>query len=155
MKITTLCYLEKDNSYLMLKRDKKKNDPNQNKYIGVGGKKEINESIIDCLHREVYEETGLKLNEYQYHGIIYFNSDIFEQEEMHLFTSNNFTGLLKYTVEGSFHWINKDQVLNLDLWTGDPIFLKAIFEDKPFFTLHLFYEKDTLKSFYFEEDKHE
>ena len=36
--MTTLCYLEKDDSYLMLHRVKKKNDVNQDKWIGVFGK---------------------------------------------------------------------------------------------------------------------
>lgn len=38
--ITTLCYLEKDNKYLMLHRTKKENDINKNKWLGVGGKLE-------------------------------------------------------------------------------------------------------------------
>ena len=36
--MTTLCYLEKDDSYLMLHRVKKEHDINKDKWIGVGGK---------------------------------------------------------------------------------------------------------------------
>jgi 8-oxo-dGTP diphosphatase len=57
--LTTLCYLEKDNSYLMLHRVTKKNDINHDKWIGVGGHFEHAESPEDCLKREVMEETGL------------------------------------------------------------------------------------------------
>ena len=33
---TTLCYIERDNQYLMLHRVKKKNDINHDKWIGIG-----------------------------------------------------------------------------------------------------------------------
>ena len=36
MKVTTLCYIEKDEKYLMLNRTKNKNDENHDKLIGVG-----------------------------------------------------------------------------------------------------------------------
>lgn len=35
MKMTTLCYIEKDNNYLMLHRTKKEKDINKGKWIGV------------------------------------------------------------------------------------------------------------------------
>ena len=37
MKMTTLCYIEKDGKYLMLHRTKKQHDINKDKWIGVGG----------------------------------------------------------------------------------------------------------------------
>lgn len=151
MKKTTLCYLIKDDSYLMLKRDKKTNDPNHSKYIGVGGKVEPGESVTECLLREVYEETGFKLSSYDYHGIIYFHSDTFESEEMHLFTSSEYLGTLKETIEGSFYYVKQTEVYELNLWEGDPIFLKAIEEKRPFFRLNLYYKKDKLISHQFLE----
>ena len=60
---TTLCYIEKDNKYLMLHRIKKENDLNKDKWIGIGGKFEDKESPEDCLLREVYEETGLTVTQ--------------------------------------------------------------------------------------------
>ena len=66
MKNTTLCYLEQDGSWLLLHRNKKKNDPNHDKWIGIGGKFEENESPDDCVRREFREETGLELTEYRY-----------------------------------------------------------------------------------------
>lgn len=64
MKKTTLCYIERDNQYLMLYRNKKENDPNEGKWIGIGGKLEANESIEECLLREVKEEVGITLTNY-------------------------------------------------------------------------------------------
>ena len=71
--ITTLCYLEKDEKYLMLHRTKKKNDINKGKWLGIGGKLEAGETPEECLKREVQEETGYKLNSYKFRGLVIFN----------------------------------------------------------------------------------
>ena len=85
MKVTTLCYIEKDEKYLMLHRTKKENDINKDKWIGVGGHAEGNESPEECLLREVKEETGLELLSYKFRGLITFVSDDCEPEMMCLF----------------------------------------------------------------------
>ena len=85
MKMTTLCYIEKDGQYLMLHRTKKKKDINKDKWIGVGGHAEGAESPEDCLLREVKEETGLTLTRFRFRGLITFVSDACEPEQMCLF----------------------------------------------------------------------
>ena len=65
---TTLCYIARGEDYLMLHRVKKENDLNHDKWIGIGGKFEDKESPEDCVLREVWEETGLKLTSYRYRG---------------------------------------------------------------------------------------
>ena len=145
MKNSTLCYLEKDGKYLMLFRDRKKNDENAGKWIGVGGKFENGESPDECLLREVFEETGLKLKEYRLRGIVSFVSDIYETEYMFLYTSGSFEGTLTECSEGRLEWIDKKSVPELPLWEGDRIFLNLIRDDKDFFSLKLVYERDSLK----------
>ena len=140
--LTTLCYIEKDNKYLMLHRVKKENDLNHGKWIGVGGHFEEKESPDDCLVREVKEETGYDLTSYKARGIITFiyGSDIVEY--MHLYTADGFTGDLIDCNEGVLKWVDKDEVLDLELWDGDRIFLKLLNEDKPYFSLKLIYNTD-------------
>ena len=87
MKNTTLCYIEKEDQYLMLHRVKKENDENKDKWIGVGGKMEAGESPEDCLLREIKEETGLTLTDYRYRGFVTFVSNEWGTEYMHLFTA--------------------------------------------------------------------
>lgn len=144
MKLTTLCYIEKDNKYLMLLRNKKEFDENKNKWIGVGGKFEEGESPEECLLREVKEETGLTLKNYRFRGIVTFVSSEYGTEYMHLYTADEFEGELIECNEGELSWIDKDKVPELNLWEGDREFLKLLLEDVPFFSLKLTYEGDNL-----------
>ncbi len=141
---TTLCYIQQENNYLMLLRNKKQIDLNKNKWIGVGGKFEEGESPEECLLREVKEETGLTLLRYKLRGVITFVSDEWGCEYMHLFTADAFEGELITCDEGELRWIPKEDVLNLNLWEGDKLFLKLLQEDSPFFTMKLRYVGDTL-----------
>jgi len=141
---TTLCYLERGDEYLMLHRVKKENDLNHDKWIGVGGKFEADESPEDCLLRECREETGLTLTEYRYRGLVTFISDQWPTEYMHLFTADGWTGEQIVCSEGDLEWIRKDRLLSLPLWEGDKIFLRLLDENVPFFSLKLRYEGERL-----------
>lgn len=143
--LTTLCYLEKDNKYLMLHRIVKKNDVNKDKWIGIGGHFEYGESPEECLIREALEETGLTLTSYQFRGIITFLCDDYEPEYMCLYTADGFEGEMIECDEGTLEWVPKEEVKNLNLWTGDLIFFKLIEENAPFFSLKLRYENNVLK----------
>ena len=146
MKNTTLCYISKGDKVLMLHRTKKQDDVNEGKWIGVGGHLEPGESKEMCVKREVWEETGLTLNSLKYRGVIDFFPDRYESERMFLFTSDDFDGEMHECDEGDLKWVEKDQVMNLNLWEGDRIFLKYLVDDEPFFHLKLFYEGDKLIS---------
>ena len=145
--LTTLCYIEKDNKYLMLHRVKKENDLNKDKWIGVGGKFEQGETPEECLLREVKEETGLTLTNYRFRGIVTFISDEWGCEYMHLFTATEYEGELinqKDCTEGELVWIPKNEINNLHLWEGDKIFLRLLDERDDFFSLKLRYEGENL-----------
>ena len=144
MKLTTLCYIEKDNKYLMLHRVKKVNDENHDKWIGVGGKFEPEESPEDCLLREVKEETGLTLKQYDFRGIVTFVSDEWGTEYMHLFTATEYEGEVRTCDEGELVWVSKADIEKLNLWEGDKVFFRLLEESKDFFSLKLRYEGDTL-----------
>lgn len=141
---STLIYVERGDEYLMLHRTKKENDLNHDKWIGIGGKFEADESPEDCMLREAQEETGLTLTSWRYRGIVTFLSDTWETEYMHLFTADGYEGALKECDEGDLEWIKKSALLKLKLWEGDKIFLRLLDTDEPFFSLKLKYEGDTL-----------
>ena len=144
MQPTTLCYIEKDDSYLLLHRIAKKKDINKDKWIGVGGKFEDGESPEECLLREVKEETGLTLTSWRLRGIVTFVSDRWETEYMFLYTSDGFEGEMISCNEGTLDWVKKKEMYRLNLWEGDKIFLELLEKEVPFFSLKLSYEGDTL-----------
>ena len=136
---TTLCYISDGDKVLMLHRVRKKNDINEGKWIGVGGKFEEGESPVDCLLREVREETGLTLLSYRFRGIVTFISDDSPTEYMHLYTSDSFSGELTSCAEGLLEWIPRGEIKDLSLWEGDRLFLKLLEDDHPEFSLKLTY----------------
>ncbi len=143
MRLTTLCYIENDkDEYLMLHRTKKENDQSHDKWLGVGGKFEQNESPEECMLREVKEETGLELTDYKFRGIVTFVSEIWETEYMNIFTARYPGGHLDECDEGELKWISKSRLMELQLWEGDRIFLKHLIEHDNFFSLKLEYDKN-------------
>ena len=144
MNFTTLCYIEKENKYLMLHRTSKKKDGNKDKWIGVGGHFEKGESPEECLLREVKGETGLELTSYQFRGIVTFISDEWPDEYMCLYTADRYTGDIGNCDEGELVWVEKGKIMDLNIWEGDKIFLKLLTENQPFFSLKLEYKGDKL-----------
>ena len=140
--ITTLCYIQKDNCYLMMHRVKKEKDINKDKWIGVGGHFEYGESPDECLLREVKEETGLTLLDYKARGIITFLYGENVVEYLHLYTADRFEGELTKCDEGELVWVPVNEVENLPIWEGDKIFLKRLRESDEFFSLKLVYSLD-------------
>ena len=147
MILSTLCYIEKDNQYLMLHRAKKKNDMNKDKWLGIGGKFEEGESPEECMIRETEEETGLRLKSCNLRAVITFVSNIYEAEHMYLFTSDNFEGELIECNEGELKWVDKEEVISLNAWEGDKIFLQKLFNDDSFFTMKVEYNGDKMVNY--------
>ena len=124
---TTLCYVTRGSQVLMLHRVKKKADINKDKWIGIGGKFENEESPDECLLREAKEETGLTLTSWQY-----------------LFTADGFEGKMTQCDEGDLQWVEREFLNALPKWEGDQIFLDLLWQNAPFFLLTLRYHGDTL-----------
>ena len=142
--LTTLCYIEQDGKYLMMHRVKKEHDINKDKWVGIGGHFEPDESPEECLLREAREETGLTLTYYRQRGIITFISDKWQTEYMFLYTATDYEGTLTDCREGVLEWIDKDKVYDLPLWEGDKIFFQLMAEERPHFSLKLRYEGEEL-----------
>ena len=148
--MTTLCYIEKENSYLMLHRVVKKNEVNKDTWIRVAGDFEEGESPEECLLREVKEETGLTLKTYDFRGLVTFKlTDSVTgntlTEYMCLYTAAEYEGELSSCDEGVLEWVPKEKIQDLEIWEGDKIFFRLLNEGHPFFSLKLWYIDNELK----------
>ena len=141
MRRTSLCYIIKEDKVLLLYRNKKENDANEGKWIGVGGKLEEGETPEDCVCREVMEETGLILDSYRMRGILTFVSEMWDDEEMNLYSVTGYSGEINPSCdEGHLEWIDTCRVFDLPMWEGDKYFLKPLLEGKPEINMVLRYE---------------
>ena len=142
---STLCYITRGDAVLMLHRVKKKNDINHDKWIGIGGKFEGDETPDECLLREAREETGLTLTSWQCRGVVTFlTENPGDGEYMYLFTADGFEGEMKECDEGDLQWVSREFLDDLPKWEGDQIFLDLLWQDAPFFLLKLRYAGDRL-----------
>ena len=139
MRLTTLCYIERDNRYLMMHRVKKAKDENEGKWIGIGGHLEENESPDECIIREVKEETGLSLTNIRMRGLITFILPDWGNELTFLYTGTAEGEAPAECSEGVLQWVPINQVLDLPLWEGDRAFLPLLRTKAEFFSMKLVY----------------
>ena len=139
MKLATLCYLRKDGHTLMLHRVKKENDIHEGKWNGLGGKFEPGETPEECARREIFEESGLTANDLTLKGILTF--PLFARNEdwyAFVFVVTDFDGELIDSPEGNLAWVPNQQLVDLNLWEGDYIFLPWL-ERPEFFSAKFVY----------------
>ena len=139
MRLTTLCYIQRDGCYLMLNRDKKAVDENKGKWIGVGGHLEQDESPEECALREIKEETGLAVRNLRLRGIITFILPDWGNELTFLYTASADSGQVAECSEGTLKWIPLERVPDLPLWEGDRVFLPLLQTRQDCFSLKLVY----------------
>ena len=140
---TVQIYFRKDEQYLMLFRNKKKNDMSEGKWMGVGGKVEKDESIDEAAIRESKEETGLDIVSLKYAGEVLFVNDDY-QEMMYIYEVTDFSGELIPCNEGELRWIPIKDIYSLPMWEGDKAFLPLLINHQPYFKLKVFYKNKEL-----------
>lgn len=146
VKLATICYIDNGQELLLMHRNKKPNDVHEGKWISVGGKLEVGESPEDCAVREIYEETGLVVEDMTLKGIITFpNFTPGHDWYTYVFKVTAFSGeLVEDCIEGTLEWVPYDQVLHKPTWEGDYEMFKWILDDVPFFSAKFTYEKEKL-----------
>ena len=132
MILATLCYIRKNGKVLMLHRTKKKSDIHQGKWVGLGGKFEKGETPDKCVMREVKEESGLTPKNLTFHGTILFDSFKGNDWFVFIYSATDYKGTITESSEGKLAWINETELLTLELWEDDKIFLPWILEGKLF-----------------------
>ena len=140
---TVTCYLIRGDEFLLLYRNKKKNDFNKGKYIGVGGHIEEGETPSEAINREVKEETNFDIISKELRAVIIFYCDEFE-EHMYLYTSREFKGEMIECNEGTLKWVNYHDFKNITMWEGDKYFIEPLLNNEPYFEMSFLYKKDKL-----------
>ncbi|MFP7298746.1 NUDIX hydrolase [Neobacillus niacini] len=116
----TLCFLLEEDKVLMLLRKK---EPNKGKWNGVGGKIEQCETPKESCTREVLEETGLKLKNPLFRGMIALNGI----ECIYVYASHDFEGELISSDEGKLEWKQLDWILSSKDVVGNiPYFIEDV-----------------------------
>lgn len=142
----TLCYVRRRGKTLMLHRIKKANDIHEGKWNGLGGKMEPGEMPEECVRREVWEESGLKILSPALKGILTFPLfDGVNDWVVFLYTCRRFKGRLKDSDEGRLEWIPDRRLAGLPLWEGDRHFLRWLEKGK-FFSAKFVYRDGRLRS---------
>lgn len=141
MKQSTCGYLQHNGCWLMMLRDRKENDVNHGKWIGVGGKTEAGETPRQCMCREIREETGIVIpeNHLLFRGTLLFHyAD--EEEKIWIYTAETADTGIADCREGTLRWIPENEIFSLELWEGDRIFLRRLLSGQDgTFSLDLFY----------------
>ena len=146
MILATLCYIKDNGKTLMVYRNKKPNDIHVGKWNGLGGKFEPGESPEECAVREVLEESGLQIHKPKLHGLLMFPNFKDDDWYVFVFTAREFSGELIDSPEGRLEWIRNEQLLDLNLWESDHIFLPWIRAGK-FFSAKFVYDGDQMRSY--------
>lgn len=147
---TTVCYIKRQKSspeeFLFIYRNKKENDINHGKNIGIGGHIEGDETPYQCNIREVFEETGL--NSSTYLGLVIFSDLSISNQRflMHVYFSDSYEGSenLPACTEGELNWLTVDEFLNRPHFEGDEYFLKYAFRGEFFGVVELVYNSNIL-----------
>jgi 8-oxo-dGTP diphosphatase len=136
----TLCYVRHNGKTLMLHRIKRENDMHAGKWNGLGGKFEPGETPEACAVREIHEESGVTVTNLQLRGILTFPVFADEVDWMaFVFTADYAGGELIESPEGVLAWIDDDDLLDLELWPGDRIFIPWL-DEAPFFSARFDYD---------------
>ena len=126
---------------------------NLDKYLGIGGHFESDETAEECVLRELSEEASISsgaLEKFSYRGLITFISSEYPTEYMHVFTAElpaDFVLPENACDEGELCWVPLTEISNLPVWEGDKIMFDYLFgsmKDSGFFTMKFRYEGDRL-----------
>jgi len=107
----------------------------------VGGKIERSETVEEGLIREVIEETGFTLLEFELKGILRFVDQVKNKDYL-IFTyfSDQFEGeMISKCPEGELLWVERSKIFDWPLVPNIPIFLPHLEETTTPLSFHFYY----------------
>ena len=124
VELTTLCLIQKDDRFLL--QDRVKED--WRGFALPGGHVEKGESIVDCVIREVKEETGLTIRNPRLRGVKQFPIEN-GRYLVFLFYADQFAGEVVSSREGAMHWIRKEDLPVVDTVNDLDTLIRVILDE--------------------------
>lgn len=131
-KITTICFLIKNNQILLAM---KKRGFGANRWNGYGGKAGEGESVLDAAVREIKEESGIDVKNEALRKVSEIDF-VFPQkpewdQNTHVFFVNEWEGEPKETEEMRPQWFDLGTIPYSEMWPEDKLWLpRAILGEK-------------------------
>jgi 8-oxo-dGTP diphosphatase len=119
---------------LLVHRNKRPDDLHYGKYNGLGGKLDRDESVTDCMKREILEESGLHVEAMILRGMINWPGFGKNEEDWFgfIFRIDRWSGTPHAgNHEGTLEWVDRERLLDLPMWESDKHFLPMVFDDSP------------------------
>jgi 8-oxo-dGTP pyrophosphatase MutT (NUDIX family)/protein-S-isoprenylcysteine O-methyltransferase Ste14 len=128
LKLATLVYALRDEQVLMLRRT---TEPNRGLWVAPGGKFDHGESPAECAVREMYEETGLRVQQPVLRAVMTETSPRADYQWLtFIFVAWDFEGTFTPAPGiGEFRWVPVDEVAKLPIPPADAIFFPRLLED--------------------------
>ncbi|MDO8435992.1 MAG: 8-oxo-dGTP diphosphatase [bacterium] len=141
-KILTLCIIHQKNKVLL---GMKKRGFGQGRWNGFGGKIKEGESIIDAANRELMEEIGIKVQDFQHLGVLDFSwKNKPEILQVHIFKASDFIGVPSESEEMKPEWFSVNEIPFQEMWQDDKHWLPLFLENKKFQGKFLFDDADNI-----------
>lgn len=141
LKLATLVYALRDEQVLMLRRN---SEPNRGLWVAPGGKFDHGESPVECAVREMYEETGLRVQQPVLRAIMTETSPRADYQWLtFIFVAWDIEGTFTPAPGiGEFRWVPVDEVTKLPIPPADAIFFPRLLEDGTMFHGKFEYDAD-------------
>lgn len=104
----------------------------EGKWNGPGGKVQEGETPLQCVIREVQEETGLTIRDPVYMGVneFYFGQEKAPDWLVHVYVAECFTGALRPSEEGELRWFSLGEIPYGEMWQDDTYWLPVVLGGK-------------------------
>ena len=132
----TLCHIMNGDSLLLKEATR---GISRGKWNGPGGKFEKGETPRQCAIRETFEETGIRMLNPTFHGMLHFFMDGKKELSIlvYLFSTKRFAGRIKSTEEGPVKWFKMKELPFGRMWDDDLLLGAPDAEGIAFRCLHI------------------
>ena len=124
-----LAFIEKKDEVLMIERSKESafayKKPN-----GVGGHTKKGEDPLTAVRREVKEETGLEIKEFELNAVLFIDVETEKGVCVFVFSAIYRGGALQSSNEGNLLWVKKKDITKSNIVKDVPLIMDLIEESK-------------------------